>query len=129
MSTAGQTLIREGETWNGVSVGGGGWGNPLDRDPERVRRDLRDEWIGEATARDVFGVVVRDDLERTLDVEATAARRAELRRVARPRLEPTEPAAGTWTRRTMRPGDRYLEAPTVARDFSGTGKDDSWDTA
>lgn len=130
MSTAGQTLIREGETWNGVSVGGGGWGNPLDRDPERVRRDLRDEWISDATARDVFGVVVRDDLERTLDVEATAARRAELRRVARPALEPTEPAAGTWTARTMRPGDRYLEAPTIARDFSGAaGRDDSWDTA
>lgn len=115
-SSAGQMPIAEGEAWEGVSAGGGGWGNPLDRDPEQVRRDLRDEWISEATARDVFGVVVKEDLERTLDVPATEALRAELRKIERPMIEPTTPAAGKWTEQNMRPGDRYLEAPT-ARDF------------
>ncbi len=119
-SSAGQLLIREGETWNGVSAGGGGWGNPLDRDPEQVRRDLRDEWISEDTARNVFGVVVKDDLERSLDVAATDNLRAELRQNERPMIEPTTPAAGTWTQQNMRPGDRYLEAPTIARNFSTT---------
>ncbi len=108
--------IKAGEAWEGVSSGGGGWGNPLDRDAEQVRRDLRDEWISDETARDVFGVVVKDDLVRTVDVEATEARRAELRKLARPMIEPTTPAAGTWTARQMRDGDRYVEAPT-SRDF------------
>ena len=35
-------------------------------------------------------------------------------------IEPTTPAAGTWTQQNMRPGDRYLEAPTIARNFSDT---------
>lgn len=117
-SSACQLLIREGETWNGVSSGGGGWGNPLDRDAEQVRRDLRDGLIGEAAARNVFGVIVADDLERTLDAAATEARRAELRGT-RPTIDPVTPAAGTWTADHMRPGDRYLEAPTIARDFRG----------
>ncbi len=117
-SSACQLLIREGETWNGVSAGGGGWGSPLDRDPEQVRRNLRDGWISEASARDVFGVVLNDDLERTLDTIATDARRSELRKVPRPLIEPSVPAAGTWTARNMREGDRYLEAPTIARDFA-----------
>ncbi len=115
-SSAGQVPIRDGEFWEGVSSGGGGWGNPLDRDAEQVRRDLRDEWISDETARDVFGVVVKDDLERTLDVAATETRRADLRKTPRPMIEPSGPAAGTWTTRNMRAGDRYIEAPT-ARDF------------
>ena len=120
-STAAQTMIREGETWNGVSVGGGGWGNPLERDLEKVRRDVRDGWISEEVARDTFGVVLRNDLERSLDLAASEALRGSLRSVERPLLEPTEPAAGVWTERHMRPGDRYLEAPTIARDFQEEG--------
>ena len=77
---------------------------------------MRDEWISEETARDVFGVLVKDDLVRTLDIAATDSRRAELRKTKRPMIEPTTPAVGTWTARNMRDGDRYLEAPT-ARDF------------
>ena len=122
-SSAGQLLIREGETWNGVSAGGGGWGNPLDRNPEQVRRDLRDEWISEDTARNVFGIVVGDDLERSLDLAATEQLRAELRKNERPMIEPTIPAAGAWTKENMRPGDRYLEAPTIARNFSDMPKE------
>jgi N-methylhydantoinase B len=33
------------------SGGGGGWGDPADRDPELVRRDVRDGIISEAAAR------------------------------------------------------------------------------
>jgi N-methylhydantoinase B len=114
--------IKDGEVWRGVSPGGGGWGNPLDRDAEQVRRDLRDEWISAETARDVFGVVVKDDLEKTIDQEATEARRAELRKKPRPMIEPTTPAAGKWTANKMRPQDRYLEAPT-ARDFAENSRE------
>jgi N-methylhydantoinase B len=45
--------------------GGGGFGNPLERDPERVRADVRDGFVTvEGAARD-YGVVLD---QQTLDV-------------------------------------------------------------
>lgn len=55
--------------------GGGGWGNPLTRDPELVLRDVWDEVVSaEGAARD-YGVVIGVD-GRSVDIEATAALRA-----------------------------------------------------
>ena len=48
-----------------------------------------------------------------LDQAATVARRAELARRERPLVEPTEPEAATWVEENLRPGDQYLENPTV----------------
>jgi N-methylhydantoinase B len=59
-------------------AGGGGWGDPLDRDPQRVLRDLRDEIISPDVARDIYGVVT-DDTGRTIDDAASTALRARLR--------------------------------------------------
>jgi N-methylhydantoinase B len=57
--------------------GGGGWGDPLERDPALVRNDVIEEFISrDAAARD-YGVVLRDDL--TLDEAATVERRNTLR--------------------------------------------------
>jgi N-methylhydantoinase B len=72
-----------------VSNGGGGWGDPCDRDPERVKLDVRDGYVTtEGAARD-YGVVVAGDPEQdpeglTVDVDATARMRAALRREAQP---------------------------------------------
>jgi N-methylhydantoinase B len=66
-----------------LTNGGGGWGDPLERDPERVKADVRDEYVSiEGAFRD-YGVVVNGDPHGdpeglTIDVEATAKRRAEL---------------------------------------------------
>ena len=49
--------------------------------------------------------------------------RAKLRQQERPFIEPTEPAAGKWTDQNMRPGDRYLEAPTIAKNFSDAAQE------
>jgi N-methylhydantoinase B len=117
-SVAGQTLVREGESWTAYSSGGGGWGSPVDRAAELVRRNLRDGWISEENARELFGVVCNDDFERTLDEPATEKLRAELRGKPRPLIDPTVPGAGTWIPRNMRPGDRFIEAPTIADHFS-----------
>lgn len=122
-SVAGQTLVRAGESWTAYSSGGGGWGNPADRDAEAVRRNVRDGWISEERARDVFGVVLNDDLERTVNAAATAERRRALCATPRPLIDPTVPAAGTWIERNMRAGDRYLEAPTIAEHFSDAEAD------
>ena len=56
--------------------GGGGYGDPLDREPERVLEDLLEEKISPEVCRDVYGVVVVDG---ELDLAATATRREELR--------------------------------------------------
>ncbi|HET7201431.1 MAG TPA: hydantoinase B/oxoprolinase family protein [Burkholderiales bacterium] len=42
--------------------GGGGWGEPLERDPERVRWDVLEEFVSRDAARDQYGVVLDDDL-------------------------------------------------------------------
>lgn len=62
---------------------GGGWGNPLERDPQRVLSDVRDEYISpEAALRDygvvVIGDPVRDPEGLKVDEEATRTRRAEM---------------------------------------------------
>jgi N-methylhydantoinase B len=57
--------------------GGGGFGDPLDRDPQAVRNDVREEFISVASARDDYGVVLRDDL--TLDEAGTVRQRDALR--------------------------------------------------
>jgi N-methylhydantoinase B len=53
--------------------GGGGWGDPLERDPAAVRNDVLEEFVTVASAREDYGVVLRDDL--TLDEAATATLR------------------------------------------------------
>jgi N-methylhydantoinase B len=57
--------------------GGGGYGDPLARDPEHVARDVRLGHVSAGKAREWYGVVV-DPATGAVDVEATgAARRKE----------------------------------------------------
>src|SRR5881397_2370288 len=63
--------------------GGGGWGDPLDRDAAKVLEDVLDEYVSQRSARDDYGIVLTgslEDLDLALDAEATARLRAELRR-------------------------------------------------
>lgn len=67
-----------------VCNGAGGWGDPLDREPERVLIDVRDEYVTiQGAARDYAVVIVGDpssDPEGLkIDHEATAALRARRR--------------------------------------------------
>ena len=55
------------------TCGGGGYGPPEERDPERVLRDVLEEKVSVERARDVYRVAVSG---RELDAAATA----ELRR-------------------------------------------------
>ncbi len=58
-----------------LTGGGGGFGEPFEREPERVRQDVVDGYVSrEAAARD-YGVVLRDDL--TIDEEATRRQRRD----------------------------------------------------
>jgi N-methylhydantoinase B len=57
--------------------GGGGWGDPLERDPAAVRTDVQEEFISARAAREDYGVVLRDDL--SIDQAATERQRNALR--------------------------------------------------
>ena len=57
--------------------GGGGWGDPLERDPERVRWDVIEEFVSKQAAREQYGVVLRDD--DSIDEAATRALRQALK--------------------------------------------------
>ena len=67
---------RAGAQLRYVTAGGGGWGKPFEREPERVLRDVRDGYVTiEGAARD-YGVVVTGDPEHDpeglgVDLEAT----------------------------------------------------------
>jgi len=69
-----------------TSAGGGGFGDPLERDPTAVREDVADGYVSIERARKDYGVVVREVdaelAEYEVDEEATAAER-ELIRAAR----------------------------------------------
>lgn len=58
------------------ACGGGGWGNPLDRDAEKVYFDYLDEIISKETAENVYGVILSED---GVDKEATAKKREQMR--------------------------------------------------
>lgn len=58
--------------------GGGGWGDPLERDPDAVAQDLRDERISVGAARDFYGVVI-DEQTLAVDRAATEALRRRKR--------------------------------------------------
>lgn len=73
----GHLTLQPGETVVSISCGGGGYGPPADRDPERVRQDVAEGWITAARAAEVYGVVLLDS--GAVDVEATEAARARIR--------------------------------------------------
>ena len=65
-----------GDEFVHIQAGGGGFGDPLERDPVRVLGDVIGELITKTYAADVYGVVI---VGAEIDAEATRKRRAELR--------------------------------------------------
>lgn len=59
-----------------VSQGGGGWGDPLERNVESVFRDVQDGIVSREAARKLYGVVIDD---RGIDIEATRRLRDQAR--------------------------------------------------
>jgi N-methylhydantoinase B len=66
--------LRDGQSILSVSCGGGGYGRAEERDPERVAKDVAEQWIDAQRALDVYRVAVRSD--GAIDAQATAALRA-----------------------------------------------------
>jgi N-methylhydantoinase B len=90
---AGVTL-GPGQTFEFRAGSGGGWGDPLEREPELVRLDVRVGRLTHAEADATYGVVL--ETSAVVDTAATAARRAELRAArlaeASPAIAPVNPS-------------------------------------
>ena len=57
-----------------LTGGGGGYGNPFERDPEQVRLDVLGGAVSLKSAAEDYGVVI-DPVTRRVDMEATRASR------------------------------------------------------
>lgn len=139
----GDYQLRPGDVFYHRFQGGGGYGDPLDRDPEHVRFDVRRGLVSEAAGREIYGVVLvggvvdeaqttdrrlairADRLGRTVDpAVATRASIADSHRPLGEYLQLTDAGAQcTWCGATFAPpGTPWkLAAARVERPLSAAG--------
>ncbi|MFY0614885.1 MAG: hydantoinase B/oxoprolinase family protein [Hyphomicrobiaceae bacterium] len=72
-------MFRKGDVFRHIHAGGGGWGDPLERDVDAVLRDVRNEFLSAAMAETDYGVVI-DTTTWKVDAAATTKRRDDIRR-------------------------------------------------
>lgn len=93
----GAVRLLPGERVGSRSPGGGGYGDPFAREPERVLEDVREGYVSIERAAATYGVVVTGDPARietlALDAAATHSRRASRSRTGHP-----EPGPGSHAR-------------------------------
>jgi N-methylhydantoinase B len=70
--------IKRGDTFRHVLAGAGGWGDPLERNPAAVLKDVRNELLSATRAESDYGVII-NCVRWTVDAAATAKRREEIR--------------------------------------------------
>jgi N-methylhydantoinase B len=89
------TSMSDRDVYRAVSMGGGGHGDPIEREPERVLDDMERLLVSAEWAQRMYGVVARDG---RVDAAATAARREAIRAERRAAAAPPV-AAGHGERR------------------------------
>jgi N-methylhydantoinase B len=67
-------VVRRGDKVHVRPAGGGGYGSPLEREPERVLDDVLDGYVSEGAAADLYGVVLASGASQ-VDVAAMEKRR------------------------------------------------------
>ena len=71
--------LKKGDVFRLDTPGGGGHGDALEREPERVLADVREGFVSPETAERDYGVVIkRDGGDFVVDAAATQARRAKV---------------------------------------------------
>jgi N-methylhydantoinase B len=80
LKSKGQQTIPRGETVLIEMPGGGGLGNPLDRDPAAVAEDVHLGMVSLTAASKDYGVVLRAD--NSVDIEATRSARQDRRQIS-----------------------------------------------
>jgi acetone carboxylase alpha subunit len=88
-------VAKDGELYMIAQGAGGGYGDPLERDPESVIADAELGRISAKVARDIFAVVY-DEATFRLDAEATATARADARKARLQRGRPYQEFVDEW---------------------------------
>ena len=105
-------LVKQGELYMISQGTGGGFGDPLEREPELVMADLREDLISDSVAREIYHVVY-DERTRSVDADATAKARDEERARRRQRGRPFDEFVRDWV----------TDAPPEGIPFYGTWSD------
>ena len=75
--------IGPGDEFDRPTAGGGGFGDPLERDPDKVLEDVIDDYVSVGRAAKDYGVIIipvdPEICEYRLDLEATKAEREKIR--------------------------------------------------
>ncbi len=71
-------IIHRGDVFRHEVAGAGGWGDPLERDPAAVARDVKNEMISVRAAAEEYGVVFDGD-GKSVDAARTELLRADIR--------------------------------------------------
>jgi N-methylhydantoinase B len=114
----GRVLMPEGQLQSDVTQGGGGYGDPLLREPERVARDVRRRLVSARIASLLYGVVV--DGAGEVDAAATERRRAEVRDERRSGVQ-SSAAASPVTEAADGATLRFHESLEIVGDGPGAG--------
>ncbi len=64
--------LRQGDLLSLRTTGGGGWGDPLQREPERVLADVGQGKVSRRAAREDYGVVFEDMADGQIAIDETA---------------------------------------------------------
>jgi N-methylhydantoinase B len=103
------SYLAPGEVFTMTWQGGGGYGDPLTREPDAVARDVREQKVTAEAARTVYGVIISDGV---VDPPATTAERDQQRARRRDRsqvLGETRGQAGLAAARRL--DDNLVQAP------------------
>ena len=112
--------LPEGSLLVDYVAGGGGFGDPIDRDPQAVLRDFGRGWVSCDIAERVYGVIFSKD-GKTVDAAATEARRREIREA---RKQDATPVSGKTSSLESPVGNGWqtLLRFHAALEISGRGK-------
>jgi N-methylhydantoinase B len=72
----GLTQLKPGDVVIIDAAGGGGYGNPLEREPEIVGKDVIEEYVSLERAKEYYGVIINPKTFK-VDMEATKKLRGQ----------------------------------------------------
>jgi len=79
LPTINRFTLKVGEAVDSYYSSSGGYGSPGERDPELIRHRVREGWISEDVAKEIYGVVIKKNTELySVDIEATDKLREKL---------------------------------------------------
>ncbi len=71
--------LLDGDLISIMTSSGGGYGDPLDRDPQKVLADVRNELVSIQVAKEIYGVVLHEDIS-GVNLEETRKLRERIKR-------------------------------------------------